>query len=158
LDPESGEVTEAVNPVRCTRCGDGLSHAYVRQWLEGQCWHFARSRPDNPHSYSLRREADDQETFEQIVEFIREYGSGYPWWGAIYDQLSLGEYCYWTMGAPFSQTQLINRKSLEQVRQDQLTNRGGGGVVWPWLHNDIEAERAELRKRESGQDEIGEEA
>jgi hypothetical protein len=35
LDPESGEVTEAVNPVRCTRCGDGLSHAFVRRWLEG---------------------------------------------------------------------------------------------------------------------------
>jgi hypothetical protein len=156
VDPESGEVAESINPVRCTRCGNGLSHAYVRHWLEGQRWHFAKSRPDNPHSYCLRGEASDHEAFERIVEFIREYGARYPWWGAVYEQLPLGEYCYWSMGAPLSETQLINRKSLEQVRQDQLTNKGGGGVVWPWLHGDIEAERAELRRQEAAQDELAE--
>jgi hypothetical protein len=27
--------------------------------------------------------------------------------------------------------------------------------VWPWLYQDVEAEREELRRRESGQDELG---
>jgi len=62
------------------------------------------------------------------------------------------------MGASVENTVVINRKSLEQVRVDELRNTGGGGIQWPWLHNDIEAERAELRKRESDQDELEEEA
>jgi hypothetical protein len=156
VDPDSGEVVEAINPVRCKHCRDGLSEEGVQRWLEAQRWHHARSRPDNPHSYCLRREADDQKTFEQIVEFINEYGSPYPWWGHVYRQYVCGSYAYWSMGAPPSETKLVNRKSLEQVRQDQLTNKGGAGVVWPWLHGDIEAERAALRRQESAQDELGE--
>jgi hypothetical protein len=158
VNPESGEVAEAINPVRCKRCQDGLSEEDVRRWLESQRWHYARSRPNNPHFYCLRREADDQETFERIVEYISEYGSPYPWWGAVYDQLPLRDHCYWTMGASIENTELINRKSLEQVRLDQLTNKGGGGIVWPWLHKDVEAERAEMRRQDSAQDELGEEA
>jgi hypothetical protein len=60
------------------------------------------------------------------------------------------------MGDALENTELINRKSLERVRLDQLTNKGGGGIVWPWLHGDVEAERAELRRQESAQDELGE--
>lgn len=155
VDPGSGEVAEAVNPVRCRRCGDGPTHDDVQRWLESQRWIFARSRPNNPHSYCLRREAEDERMFEKVVEHVREYGSPYPWWGRTYDQYVAGEYCYWTMGAPIPETVLINRKSLEQVRLDQLTNKGGGGIVWPWLHHDVEAEREELRRQEQGQDELG---
>jgi hypothetical protein len=156
VDPESGEVAEAINPVRCRRCGDGFSHAYVQQWLESQRWVYAKSRPTNPHQYCLRREADDEVTFERIVEHIRELGHPYPWWGTVYRQYVAGDFAYWTMGAAPRQTQLINRKTLEQVRLDQLTNKGGAGFVWPELHEDVEAERAELRKQESSQDELGE--
>lgn len=152
VDPESGEVAEAVNPVRCTRCTGGLSHDFVQRWLESQRWIFARSRPNNPHEYCLRREAGDPELFEKVVEHLREFGHPYPWWGTVYRQYVCGSHAYWTMGAPLVETELINRKSLVQVRQDQLTNKGGGGIVWPWLHGDIEAERAEMRRRESGQD------
>jgi hypothetical protein len=156
VDPESGEITEAINPVRCRCCGDGLSHSYVQGWLESQRWIYARSRPTNPHEYCLRREADDEATFERIVEHIRELGHPYPWWGAVYRQYVAGDFAYWTMGSPPHETELINRKTLEQVRLDQLTNKGGGGIVWPWLHGDVEAERAEMRKQESAQDELGE--
>jgi hypothetical protein len=156
VDPKSGEVVEAINPVRCKRCRDGLSEEDVQRWLESQRWHYASSRPDNPHSYCLRQEAEDQESFERVVEYLGEYGSPYPWWGKVYPQYVAGEHAYWTMGATLENTELINRKTLEQVRQDQLVNKGGGGIVWPWLHHDIEAERAELRRQESAQDELGE--
>ena len=156
VDPESGEVVEAISPVRCTRCGDGLSRAYVQRWLECQRWIFARSRPYNPHEYCLRREAGDPELGEKVVEHLREFGHPYPWWGTVYMQYVCGSHAYWTMGAPLAETEVINRKSLERVRQDQLTNRGGGGIVWPWLHSDIEAEREELRRQKAGQEELGE--
>jgi SWIM zinc finger len=157
VDPKSGEIAQTFNPVRCTRCGGGLSREFVQQWLESQSWIFAKSRADNPHWYCLRRNADDEATFERIVEFIREHGVPYLWWGRHYLQYVAGEWAYWTMGSPIPQTVLINRKSLEQVRLDQLRNRGGAGVQWGWLHSDIEAEREELRRQEAGQEELGEE-
>jgi len=150
LEPETGELVEAINPVRCSRCSGGLSHNFVQGWLESQRWISALSRASNPHEYCLRREAGDPEVFEKVVEHIREYGHPYPWWGTVYRQYISGSHAYWSMGSPPSETELINRKTLEQVRLDQLVNKGGGGIVWPWLHNDIEAERAELR-RESAQ-------
>ena len=156
LDPETGEVVEAINPVRCTHCGDSLSHAFVQQWLEDQRWIFARSRANNPHWYCLRSEVADPKIFEQVVEHLREYGSPYVWWGSTYLQYPAGRYAYWTMGAGVENTELVNRKSLEQVRIDELRNTGGGGIQWRWLHGDVEAERAELRRQESNQDELGE--
>jgi SWIM zinc finger len=133
---------------------DGPTHAEVGRWLEERRWIFASSRPTNPHSYCLRREAGDDGMFEAVVEHIREFGQPYPWWGTVYLQYVAGTHAYWTMGAAVKDTILINRKTLEQVRLDQLTNKGGGGIVWPWLHQDVEAEREELRRQESGQDEL----
>jgi hypothetical protein len=155
VNPATGELVDATNPTRCTRCGDGFSHEFVQQWLESQSWIFAKNRADNPHFYCLRRNAGDEAIFERIVEFIRERGVPYLWWGRHYLQYVAGEWAYWTMGSPIPETSLINRKSLEQVRLDQLRNRGGGGVQWGWLHSDIEAEREELRLQEAGQEELG---
>lgn len=156
VDPETGEVAEVVNPVPCMRCGNGLSHAFVGEWLASQRWIYAKSRPDNPHEYCLRREASDPGVFEKVVEHLQTYGHPYPWWGTVYMQYVSGHYAYWSMGSRPAETKLINRKSLEQVRQDQLTNRGGAGVVWPWLHTDFERELAALRRQESAQEELGE--
>lgn len=58
------------------------------------------------------------------------------------------------MGSPPHETKLVDRKSPEQVRVDELRNTGGGGAQWPWLHKDLSAEREELRRQESGQDEL----
>ena len=149
---EGDDQEETTMPER--DAADGLTHAEVGRWLKARRWVFAKSRPTNPHEYTLRRECGDEDLFERVVEHIREFGQPYPWWGSIYLQYVSGDHAYWTMGARPQETQLINRKTLEQVRLDQLTNKGGGGVVWPWLHKDMEAEREELRRRESGQDEL----
>ena len=113
---------------------DGLTHAEARHWLEAQRWHFANTMSDNPHSYCLRREAADEGMFEAAVAHIREFGQPYPWWGTVYLQYVAGDFAYWTMGKRPQETILVNRKPLERVRLDQLTNKGGGGIVWPWLH------------------------
>ena len=155
LDPDSGEVVEAINPVRCTRCGDGLSHEFVKQWLEDQRWIFARSLASNPHWYCWRREAADPKIFEQVVEHLREDGSPYLWWVSTYLQYVVGQHAYWAMGASVENTELINRKSLERVWIDELRNTGGGGFQWRWLHCDVEADRAKLRRQESVRKEPG---
>ncbi len=132
----------------------GLTHAQARRWLEAQRWHFAKTMPGNHHEYCLRREAEDEGMFEATVAHIREFGQPYPWWGTVYLQYVAGDHAHWTMGKRPQETILINRKTLERVRLDQLNNKGGGGIVWPWLHTDVEVERKELRRQESGQDEL----
>ncbi len=79
----------------------------------------------------------------------------YVWWGSRYRQLVANGHCHWTMSGP-GQAILINRKDLEQVRKDELRNRGGAGVQWRWLHGNIEEDRAALRAEEAGQSELGE--
>jgi len=149
----AASVPEASVPERSP--SEGLTDDEARRWLEVQRWRFAKTMPDNPHEYCLRREAEDEGMFEKMVAHIREFGQPYPWWGTVYLQYVAGGHAFWTMGKRPQETMLINRKSLERVRLDQLTNKGGGGIVWPWLHNDVEAEREELRRQESGQDEFG---
>jgi SWIM zinc finger len=149
---QGDEGEEATVPKRAP--SDGLTHAQARCWLESQRWHFAKTMPDNPHEYCPRREAADEGMFEAMVTHIREFGQPYPWWGTVYLQYVAGDFAYWTMGKRPQETILVNRKTLERVRLDQLTNKGGGGIVWPWLHQDVEAEREDLRRQESGQDEF----
>ena len=79
LNPATDEITQAINTNRCPSCGDGLSHDFVKKWLEDQHRIFARSRASNPHWYCLRRETDDQKIFEQVLRHLREFGTPYVW-------------------------------------------------------------------------------
>lgn len=132
------------------------TYAEVEAWLKGQKWITAKTRPDNPHSYCLKRNARDPAMFDAVVRFIQEKGDVYRWWGADYRQLVANRHAHWSMSGP-GEAILINRKDLEQVRKDELRNRGGGGLQWRWLHGpDIDADRAALRAEEAGQDELSE--
>lgn len=87
------------------------SQARLIQRLERHPFRFAKTMPENPHWYTLRKEWDDLE-FDDAVKNVRGYGKitwfqKYPYvgWNAN------GHY-YWTMGAPIHETILINRKIL----------------------------------------------
>jgi hypothetical protein len=135
--------------------GDGgLTYEQVEEWLSQQRWITARTRPDNPHQYCLKRNAADPEMFEKVAIYIRERGMNYVWWGSTYRQLVANGHCHWTMGSPIPETILINRKSLEQTRRDELRNKGGGGIQYRWLHGDLDEDRAALRREENGQEEL----
>ena len=133
---------------------EGLKYAEVEAWLREQKWIVAKTRPDNPHGYALKRNASDPEMFDRAVAFIHEKGMSYRWWGSVYKQLVANRHCHWTMSGP-GQAILINRKDLDQVRRDELRNRGGAGIQWRWLHGDVDEDRAALRREEAGQDELG---
>jgi hypothetical protein len=152
-DENNGDEPEASVPER--EPAGGLKYAEVEAWLKAQRWIVAKTRPDNPHSYCLKRNAADPETFDRVVAFINEKGMRYRWWGSVYRQLVAHHHCHWCMSGP-GQAILINRKDLDQVRRDELRNRGGGGIQWRWLHGDVDEDRAALRREERGQDELGE--
>lgn len=117
---EAAAAIEARGPI------DPPSEELARiQWLlETAQWTFARSMPQNPHWYTLRKRWENDDDFVAVVLFIRKYGyverfpdpvKGWP-----YIQFNVNGFKYWTMGGPIGEkdtygywdTTLINRKPL----------------------------------------------
>ena len=86
----------------------------VARHLAAQEWIFAKTMPENPHEYTLRKKWERDEDFAAVVEFIRRHGYRQKFEGRYYTQLDIDDHTYWTMGWPVSQTILINRKLLCQ--------------------------------------------
>jgi hypothetical protein len=84
----------------------------IRNLLSAQQWIFARTMPDNPHWYTLRRRWERDEDFAWTVETIRRYGYEENYEGRSYTVFNIDYMKYWTMGAPVEETILINRKHL----------------------------------------------
>lgn len=75
-----------------------------------QKWIFAKTMPDNPHWYTLRRDWGNDNLFDQTVQAIRDNGYEEYYGGRPYTLLDVNGMKYWTMGAPIGETILINRK------------------------------------------------
>jgi hypothetical protein len=88
-------------------CDDDVE--FLRDLIARSRWVFAKTMPDNPHWYTLRKEADDSE-FVRFVELIRAHGREEPYEGQPYTVLDVDEWFYWTMGAPVDETILVNRE------------------------------------------------
>lgn len=78
------------------------------EFLEGGNWIFAKTMPQNPHHYILRKNCDDN-AFDSVVDFIRKNGYKESFKGRNYTMFNANGYKYWTMGAPISETILVNR-------------------------------------------------
>ncbi len=100
-----------------------LSHEEVREWLDAQKFKFAKTSPNNPHSYIVRRNVDSR-MFELVVLHIREHGYQQKWWRAEYTQYRAGDHHYWTMGGTLESTVILNRKSHDQAMEDERSGKG----------------------------------
>ena len=83
---------------------------FVGEQLTGHRYIFAKTMPENPHHYTLRKDWQDDEAFDRVIRIMRQYGYKETWKGRPYTQFTVNQYKYWTMGAPINQTILINRK------------------------------------------------
>jgi hypothetical protein len=81
--------------------------------LEKMPYKFAKTMPQNPHYYTLRKTWPDDELFDAVVIYIREYGQSEYWgtgrWKKKYQYFYWKGFKYWTMGSPINETILINR-------------------------------------------------
>ena len=93
-----------------------MTHEEFKQFIDHHTWTFAKTYAAFcPHEYVIkdRLPEAEQHIFEQIVTYIRENG-----FIAIYGRkgpkqyYSVGEYYYWTMGAPVDETTVLNRARL----------------------------------------------
>ena len=85
---------------------------HVARDLAAQHWIVAKTMPENPHEYTLRREWANDADFVRAVLFIRAHGYQNLFEGSWYTQLDIDDHTYWTMGAPVEETILINRKKI----------------------------------------------
>jgi hypothetical protein len=92
----------------------------VERLLLSASWRFAKTMPEMPHWYTLRREWARDEEFAAAVLAIRQHGRRGAYRGNRYTYLYLDGMRYWTMGAPVEQTILINRAVVEGEDAAQL--------------------------------------
>ena len=96
----------------------------VAKLLEEHEWIFAKTMPQNPHHYTLRRKWANDADFVWTVELIRRHGYRQKYGGSWYIQLDVNGFFYWTMGARINNpngspcTILINRKPLGSSRKE----------------------------------------
>jgi hypothetical protein len=84
----------------------------LRSFVRESKWTFAKSMPQTPHEYTLRRDAKDEALFERVVIHIRQVGYQQKWGNSTYTYLDIDGWQYWTMGSPLDQTILINRAAI----------------------------------------------
>ncbi len=86
---------------------------FMHRFVAERRWQFAKTMPENQHRYTVREWVPDgRDDFERFVVLLRQHGSDEVFRGRTYRYLDLDGFHYWTMGAPISQTTVINRKRL----------------------------------------------
>ncbi len=80
--------------------------------LETQPFRYAKTYPDIPHWYTLRKHWELEE-FHRSVIILRELAEEEVFYYKKYLVFGANGEKYWTMGAPVEQTELINRTTKE---------------------------------------------
>lgn len=86
----------------------------LRSFVQESKWTYAKTMPQTPHEYTLRRDAKDEVLFERVVNHIRQVGYQQKWGAITYTYLDIDGWQYWTMGSPLDQTRLINRAAIRK--------------------------------------------
>jgi hypothetical protein len=86
----------------------------IKVSFETANWHFAKTMPKNPHSYTLRKEFGNDELFLSIVKHIRNFGAIQIFEKQIYRTLTIDNHQYWTMACDLEDEDcdLINKCEL----------------------------------------------
>ncbi|HUV66266.1 MAG TPA: hypothetical protein VMW24_20410, partial [Sedimentisphaerales bacterium] len=92
-----------------------MTREELTKHLEAHEYQFAKTMPQIPHWYTLRKKWEDGKVFEEVVQAIRDLGEIRPWPAPPkkaryrHTYFDAGEWSYWSMGAPLEKTILINR-------------------------------------------------
>jgi hypothetical protein len=104
-----------------------------RRFIEERQWTFAKTMPQWPHEYTVRRFEDPkskQDVFEEAVAFLRANGECrvFEPTGRSSVYFDIDGRQYWTMGAPIEETVIINRAWLDW-RERLARGRGQKGTL-----------------------------
>ena len=91
----------------------GLGESDVLAFIDAQAWTASKSYPRNPHEYVVKEFCARPELWDGVVQYIRDNGQRERFYRATYSYLYVGEWKYWSMGAPIAETIIINRARVE---------------------------------------------
>jgi len=98
-----------------------MSFDEVAEAFDAAQWIYAKTMPQWPHHYTLKKTWADQAKFEAAVQFIRDFGYREKFGRSWYTRLDINGDKFWSMGAPIADTILVNRASIERVEAyDQI--------------------------------------
>lgn len=86
-----------------------MTEKQVRDFIGRSTWKFAKTMPEMPHFYTLRKDAERDEEFLGFAQFIRDFGYDASFGKARYRYADFDGWQYWTMGFVLDSTILINR-------------------------------------------------
>lgn len=91
-----------------------LTNEFVGQTLEQCNWVFAKTMPNNPHTYTIRRDMGDDQLFLKIASHIRYFGELEIFEGVMYRVFYCNNYRYWEHPCDIKNedVDLINRAIL----------------------------------------------
>ena len=95
--------------------------AELLDFVNGEKWTYAKTMPEWPHEYIVRERVDEN-LFIKLDLHIRANGyqrSFYQDRITYYEEAGL---LYWTMGAPLSETIIINRCRKENSYENRLVS------------------------------------
>lgn len=92
----------------------------LRACIRAQRWIFAKTMPQCPHWYALRKEARSDQEFCRFIKQIRMFGYDERWHHHRHRYLDVDGWKYWTMGYQIESTILINRAKIEVTPQADL--------------------------------------
>jgi hypothetical protein len=98
---------------------DKADLAFITHELEAHNWKFAKSMPQWPHYYTLRKDWD-YALFMQVVTILWRLSYPDPFLKKVYHAININGWKYWTMDPTIATTDLINRKDANSAPVDKL--------------------------------------
>ena len=89
--------------------------ARVRAFIDSHEWHFAKTMPQIPHWYCLRKDKGDNEEFLWFARYIQEHSTPGLFCGRTYYYFYLDGYKYWSMDERPEDCDLINRDKVNKA-------------------------------------------
>jgi len=93
----------------------------LREFVRSSTWTFAKTMPKWPHEYIVHGRVDER-LFVQLVCHIREHGYQGTFYRKSITYFDEDGMVYWTMGAPISETIIVNRCRQEDSYEYRLLN------------------------------------
>ena len=107
-------------------------------------WKFAKTMPFAPHEYIVRDKCPlTDEEFVYFVDMQRRFGVKERWGKYNNPYLYIDDYKYWTMGAPYDETTVINRSKACVVDDahklyDGMKESEGNAYIDEYIHKKLE--------------------
>jgi hypothetical protein len=93
--------------------------AFLRAFVDMAEWALAKTMPEWPHEYTVRSRVDEA-LFERLVTHIRDSGHEGRFYQRVITYYEEAGLVYWTMGAPLSETTIVNRCGSDDTYESRL--------------------------------------